>query len=127
MQNRVYLKQFSEETNNKVDKIRRFVGVDSYQELRFILQQIDESLCIPKYIKLHLKTYYGFESEVLTISAIEEYIDFFYKLNSGTLSMLLIEFNDCVYDLITAWNESINKKYKGFNNLCKKILKKITG
>lgn len=127
MRNKIYIKSFNEEINNKIDLIRQFIGVDSYQDLRIILSRIEEGLYITEHVKWHLKHFYGLEYETLTVSNIKEYIDLFYKLNENTFSMQLIQFHNCLSDLVNCFVECIQEDWSSLKESCKKIKKRFLG
>lgn len=127
MKNKIYLEALTEEENNRIDLIRRFIGVDTYQSLSLIFTKFEQGLQLTEREKWHLRTYYGYEAETITVSELKEYVNLYYKIYRNTLKFSLIEFSDACDNLVVTIIDDIVWIKKGiiekWNNLKKKILK----
>lgn len=126
MKNRIYLEALTEEENNKIELIRKFVGVDSYESLSFIFNKIEQGLQLTEREKIHLDTYYGYEVETTATKEIREYINLYYRIYQNTLKFSLIELDNALSDVIENVINDIRWIKRGiaekWNNLKKKIL-----
>lgn len=118
MKNKIYVKHFSDEDNRRIDLIRRFVGVDSYETLRSILRSIEDGLHITDKELWRLRTYYSFDAETITVSSIKQYVDFYYSMIKDTITMHELLLQDAVED----FGNTCKEKWNGFIDKCKKVL-----
>lgn len=127
MKNKVYFEEYDVEENNKIDIIRQFIGVDTYASLSKLLYKIENGLHITDREKWHLKTYYGFEAETITVSEIKEYVNLFYKMFENTIKMSAIELKNAVQDLIWVIGFEFKEFGRDFKNKCVSLKKKLLG
>ena len=127
MKNKVYFEELDCEENNKIDLIRQFIGVDSYKSLSALLYKIENGLHISDREKWHLKTYYGFEAETITVREIKEYVNLFYRMYENTLRMSQIELKNAIQDLMLVIKFEIRESWRSFKNKCVKMSKKFLG
>ena len=127
MRNKVYIEAFDAEQNNKIDLIRQFVGVDSYEYLSILFYKIENGLHISDREKWHLQTYYGYEAETMTVSEIEEYVNLFYKMFENTLLMSSIKFKNAIQDAIVVFKYEVREGWRSFKNKCVKKIKGFLG
>ena len=127
MKNKVYFEELDCEENNKIDLIRQFVGIDTYQNLSTLFYKIENGLHISDMEKWHLKTYYGFEAETITVREIKEYVNLFYRMYENTLKMSSIELKNAIQDLVVVINYEIRENWSSFKNKCAKMIKKFLG
>lgn len=127
MKNKVYIEAFDAEQNNKIDLIRQFVGVDSYEYLSILFYKIENGLHISDREKWHLQTYYGYEAETMTVSEIEEYVNLFYKMFENTLKMSKIELKNAIQDAVVVFKYEVREGWRNFKNKCAKKIKGFFG
>ena len=127
MKNKVYFEELDCEENNKIDLIRQFVGIDTYQNLSTLFYKIENGLHISDMEKWRLKTYYGFEAETITVREIKEYVNLFYRMYENTLKMSSIELKNAIQDLMVVINYEIRENWSSFKNKCAKMIKKFLG
>ena len=127
MKNKVYIEAFDAEQNNKIDLIRQFVGVDSYEYLSILFYKIENGLHISDREKWHLQTYYGYEAETMTVSEIEEYVNLFYRMFENTLKMSKIELKNAIQDAVVVFKYEVREGWRNFKNKCAKKIKGFFG
>lgn len=127
MKNKVYIEAFDAEQNNKIDLIRQFVGIDSYEYLSTLFYKIENGLRISDREKWHLQTYYGYEAETMTVSEIEEYVNLFYRMFENTLKMSKIELKNAVQDAVVVFKYEVREGWRNFKNKCAKKIKGFFG
>lgn len=127
MKNKVYIEAFDAEQNNKIDLIRQFVGIDSYEYLSTLFYKIENGLHISDREKWHLQTYYGYEAETMTVSEIEEYVNLFYRMFENTLKMSKIEFKNAIQDAVVVFKYEVREGWRNFKNKCAKKIKRFFG
>jgi len=127
MKNKVYIEAFDAEQNNKIDLIRQFVGIDSYEYLSILFYKIENGLHISDREKWHLKTYYGYEAETMTVSEIEEYVNLFYRMFENTLKMSKIELKNAIQDAVVVFKYEVREGWRNFKNKCAKKIKGFFG
>lgn len=127
MKNKVYIEAFDAEQNNKIDLIRQFVGIDSYEYLSTLFYKIENGLHISDREKWHLQTYYGYEAETMTVSEIEEYVNLFYRMFENTLKMSKIELKNAIQDAVVVFKYEVREGWRNFKNKCVKKIKGFFG
>lgn len=122
MLNRVYVEAFNLEDNNKIDLIRRMMGLDDYETLSLLFHKIENGLPITDRQKRHLSMVYFYDGESYSIPEVKEWLTLSWQMFEYTPKIQMLMLADAWDECCENLAKSLCEDLQGIINKCKKFI-----